>query len=334
MDETQKGGGIPFHRVRQLLETIDELTTILLATHLELSQRELVERIRQSVFSLTTLAEVDPVASSVTTVEEPVKIGLRLLLAEDNVFTQKLMVRVLEIQGHQVSVVDNGQQALDRLEQENFDLLLLDLRMPGMDGFETVRSIRRREAERSLRRLPIVAVTALPDDIYRAQALEAGVDGYYGKPVQVEELFSEMQRVIHLARQVPVVSSSSAQIDHELADLKCLIKTVEGDRFLMREVLDLYFKDAPRQIALIEKAIQNQNAAVLQDAAHSLKGASGAFGYESQVYTLSFNLENMGRLGQLAGAREELSKLRQAILHLEIAGKKMLEVHKGENNEF
>jgi CheY-like chemotaxis protein len=121
---------------------------------------------------------------------------LRILLAEDNAINQRLAVRLLEKQGHTVHVATTGTEALAALEGETFDVLLLDVQLPDLDGFEVTARVRAGEASRGttgpVGRLPIVALTAHAMKGYRERCLEAGMDGYLSKPIQPAELFAAL----------------------------------------------------------------------------------------------------------------------------------------------
>ncbi|MGB4780538.1 response regulator, partial [Candidatus Methylomirabilis sp.] len=119
----------------------------------------------------------------------------RILLAEDNPVNQLLAVRLLEKEGHSVSVAGTGLQALAALEQEPFDLILMDVQMPEMDGFEATAAIRTLE-QVSGRHIPIVALTAHAIKGDRDRCLEAGMDEYLSKPLQAEALFSMIARIM------------------------------------------------------------------------------------------------------------------------------------------
>jgi signal transduction histidine kinase/ligand-binding sensor domain-containing protein/CheY-like chemotaxis protein len=120
---------------------------------------------------------------------------LRILLAEDNVINQKLAIRLLESHGHAVVVAQNGKEALTRLEQSNFDLILMDVQMPEMDGYRTTAAIRSREQD-TLRHIPIIAMTAHAMKGDRERCLDSGMDGYVAKPINSANLFQTIQTVL------------------------------------------------------------------------------------------------------------------------------------------
>jgi signal transduction histidine kinase/CheY-like chemotaxis protein len=119
---------------------------------------------------------------------------LRLLVAEDNPVNQKLAIKILEKRGHLVSVVSNGQEAIDALKEDHFDLILMDVQMPGLDGFEATGQIRSREKEEG-GHIPIVAMTAHAMKGDKEQCLAAGMDDYVSKPIMVNELFAVIERL-------------------------------------------------------------------------------------------------------------------------------------------
>jgi two-component system sensor histidine kinase/response regulator len=121
--------------------------------------------------------------------------NLRILLAEDNAVNQRLIARILEKMGHEVTVADDGQKALGKLLEGEFDLVAMDMQMPVMDGLEATREIRVREKGTG-RHIPIVAMTANAYDEDRRRCLAAGMDGYVVKPVSVAAVRSEIGRVM------------------------------------------------------------------------------------------------------------------------------------------
>ncbi len=130
---------------------------------------------------------------------------LRVLLAEDNAVNRKVAVRLLEKQGHSVVVACDGRQAVDALARERFDLALLDVQMPELDGFEVAAAVRAGE-EGTGRRLPLVAVTAHAMQGDRERCLDAGMDGYVSKPIQMEQLTQVMAEVLSAGEAVPMAA--------------------------------------------------------------------------------------------------------------------------------
>ena len=121
--------------------------------------------------------------------------GLRILLAEDNLVNQKLVVLLLEKAGHSISVASDGLEVLNVLESQPFDVIIMDVQMPNMDGLKATELIRARENTTGSH-IPIVAITAHAMQEDREHCLAAGMDGYVTKPIMVEELFAELERLI------------------------------------------------------------------------------------------------------------------------------------------
>jgi len=126
---------------------------------------------------------------------------LQILLAEDNILNQRLAVRLLEQAGHTVTIVANGRKALDALGKHTFDLVLMDVQMPEMDGFETTAIIRKRESAEG-GHMPIVAMTAYAMKGDRERCLDAGMDDYVSKPIRSAELFEVIDRVCRILQRL------------------------------------------------------------------------------------------------------------------------------------
>jgi two-component system, sensor histidine kinase and response regulator len=127
--------------------------------------------------------------------------ALRVLLAEDSVVNQRLAVALLEKYGHTVVVAEDGQQTLDQWESSAFDVILMDVEMPVIDGLEATRIIRRRE-QTTGQHIPIIAMTAHAMKGDRERCLEAGMDGYVAKPIRVKELFDTLREFVHDRRKL------------------------------------------------------------------------------------------------------------------------------------
>jgi PAS domain S-box-containing protein len=136
---------------------------------------------------------------------------LRVLVAEDNAVNQKLVARLLEKRGHSVSIVGNGREALESLEQEPYDLVLMDVQMPEMDGFEATGELRKREKHTGLH-IPVIALTAHAMKGDRERCLEAGMDGYLSKPIRAPELDELLGKYLALRSAVPQAPEPEKQI--------------------------------------------------------------------------------------------------------------------------
>jgi PAS domain S-box-containing protein len=194
--------------------------------------------------------------------------GLRILLAEDHPVNQKVAVRMLEHQGHSVVVAPDGRRALDKLENGTFDLVLMDLQMPEMDGFEALRAIRRREAL-SRAHIPVIALTAHAMHGDRERCLRAGFDAYLAKPIRQVDL----QEALAALDQRP---APAAELEQDA--VAKLLAICRGDDDFARELAQSFLETAPPCLAEIESASGAGDFAALGLPAHSLKGASRTIG--------------------------------------------------------
>ncbi len=126
--------------------------------------------------------------------------GFKILLAEDNLLNQDLAKRLLTKRGHNVTVVENGKLALEQLEQESFDLVLMDLEMPEMDGFEATRQIRERGKKETGFQLPVIAMTAYDQDEMKKELEDANFDGFINKPFRPKELDADIRAIVEQFR--------------------------------------------------------------------------------------------------------------------------------------
>jgi CheY-like chemotaxis protein len=242
--------------------------------------------------------------------------SLRVLLAEDNAVNQRLVVRLLEKSGHQVVVVNNGLEALAALDQESFDLVLMDVQMPEMDGFEATAAIREKEKESGTHQ-QIIALTAHAMKGDRDRCLAAGMDGYLSKPIQAKELFETTEN------SGPTTTPGKTDAPYQDASMSVLdsaaaLARVEGDKQLLAELTNLFLEEGPKLLAAVREAVSRQDAKALEDAAHALKGSVGNFSAPG-AFQAALNLEIMGRERDLAGAQEAYQLLNDQIERLQTA---------------
>jgi signal transduction histidine kinase/CheY-like chemotaxis protein len=243
-------------------------------------------------------------------------VRLRVLVAEDNAVNQRLAVRLLEKAGHTVAVAGDGREALAALDREAFDLVLMDVQMPVMDGFEALAAIRQRE-ESTGGRLPVIALTANAMKGDRERCLQAGFDDYVPKPLRAAQLFEAIGRLVEPSAPSGAGTPSGSPLEEPL-DRAAALAAVEGDEELLGELVATFLDDCPRLVREIAEAIARGEAAGLSRAAHTLKGAVGYFGCPA-VRDAAFRLEVMGRTGNLTGAGESFRGLEQALGQLKPA---------------
>jgi PAS domain S-box-containing protein len=231
---------------------------------------------------------------------------LRVLLAEDSVVNQKLAVYLLEKWGHQVTVANNGQEALGRVMAESFDLVLMDVQMPEMDGLEATAAIRRLESATD-RRLPIVAMTAHAMVGDRERCLEAGMDDYLSKPIRARELLAIIEQVI-----AGVSMTGDGKQEPAAVDWAAALERLQGDRELLEELVGVIRQEAPKLLAAVRAAVERGDAPSLKLAAHTLKGSLGNFAAAKAVEAAK-RLESMGKQGDLSEARSALATLEREI---------------------
>lgn len=245
---------------------------------------------------------------------------LKCLVAEDNPVNQRLVMRMLERAGHEADLVRTGREAVDRALATGYDIILMDVQMPEMDGLEAAATIRAAEAK-SGSHIPILAMTAhaMPGD--RESCLASGMDGYLSKPIRMERLIAEMERVA-AARAAAAAKDNEkehkelfmALLNHEMA-----LARVGGDAALLSELAGLFLEEYPRLMDEIRTSIGSGNAQAGANAAHQLKGLLGQFGAEA-ARAVAMKVEQQFRTGEISDAQPTLTDLESAMssIHQEL----------------
>lgn len=240
--------------------------------------------------------------------------GLRILLAEDNPVNQEVAQQMLQKRGHTVTIASNGREALKLVAESEFDLILMDIQMPEMDGFQSTAAIRELEKKGS-RRTPIVAMTAHAMKGDRERCLEGGMDGYVSKPVQSKLLYETIENITttgHVAAPVPQVSSRG-RVERKSVNIDEILDRLGGNVGLLQSVVAVFEEDSPGQMARIQAAIKNGDAQALMVAAHTLKGSLLVLSAD-RASTAALELEKLGRQSRMQGAAAWF-----AILETEVA---------------
>jgi signal transduction histidine kinase/CheY-like chemotaxis protein len=271
-------------------------------------QSELYAAVAQALGARTDL-EVEA-AVNVPVIAKPVASRpLRILLAEDNEVNRKIAIAFLTRRGHSIDVAENGQQAVELAQRESFDLILMDVQMPVMGGFDATRIIRERERE-SPRHIPIVALTARAMKGDREQCLAAGMDSYLTKPFRAEELYA-MVDALGVPHATP--ASPSVSVDASVSD--AILERFLGDRDLLCVVAQTFVERVPVLLDELDDAVTRRDAEGVHQAAHSLKGSVGNFGH-APSFGAAAALEHMGRSGNLEGVEEACAVVKRSLSEL------------------
>jgi CheY-like chemotaxis protein/HPt (histidine-containing phosphotransfer) domain-containing protein len=229
----------------------------------------------------------------------------RILLAEDNVTNQKVAVGILGKFGLVVDVASNGEEAIQALQSHRYDLILMDVQMPVMDGFEATRQIRTSISATIDSRIPIIAMTAYARPSDRARCLAAGMNDYLSKPVEPATLAETILR--WLPQQDRCVPEAAGQQlsppDSEspatpVFDQAGMASRLLGDRELIHEVIAAFLSDMPKQIAALRMLIDLKDAEGAGRKAHMIKGAASNVGGEA-MRAVAYEMEQAGKTGDL-----------------------------------
>jgi CheY-like chemotaxis protein/HPt (histidine-containing phosphotransfer) domain-containing protein len=246
------------------------------------------------------------------------RLPLRLLIAEDNVVNQKVAVKMLGRMGYRPDVVNNGVEAVEAVTRQRYDVLLLDVQMPVMDGFEAARRIT--EAWPPGKRPRIVGMTALAMTGDRERCLEVGMDDYITKPVRPEALQGALERSAKAPRPATLSATPRAEepVDTSvIASLRELQDPDEPD--FVTELIDMLLADLPGKLAALERAVATGDAHGVNRIAHSMKSGCGNLG-ALPLSRIFFAIERKGAEGDLttaggliADATAEFGRVRDAL---------------------
>jgi CheY-like chemotaxis protein len=246
--------------------------------------------------------------ASVFDAEMGQRLPLRILLAEDNAVNQKVAQRLLERLGYRADVAADGREAVEALRRQAYDLVLMDVQMPEMDGLEATRLIL--DEWPPERRPRIVAMTANVMKEDREACLAAGMDDYLAKPIRIPELVAALSRCRPLGGEAASGPEDAGHPDPAIGDdavaqldpaaLDNVRALAGGDGAFLAELIDTFLADAPQLLAQMGQAVEAGDAATLRRAAHSLKSNSAEFG-AGTLADLCRELEAIGRAGEEAG---------------------------------
>lgn len=266
--------------------------------------------------------------------------NVNILLAEDNPINQKVAQKILTKAGYQVDIVENGKLALEALDEKKYDIILMDIQMPEMDGIQTTKEIRLREKHDKHTTIIAMTAHALKGDYERCIA--AGMDDYLSKPIEPQEMLEKISKWVKsiIINQQPITAKKNAakteagpktmpsseaykkpeaistQQDHTAADSPVDIKSAMArfgdDKDFFREMMNEFLSYVPAQFKAIEEAVASGDADAVQKNAHSIKGAAGNLS-ATRVQSLALIIEHKGRDNDISGLTEIIDNLRTEI---------------------
>jgi two-component system, sensor histidine kinase and response regulator len=262
--------------------------------------------------ALLRIEGVDPIQSALVIDSDHAMRALHILLAEDNVFNQRVATGLLEKLGHRITVVDDGRKAVEASAEQDFDAVLMDVQMPQMDGLAATRAIRQREAEAAVERpLPIIGLTAHAMQGDRERCIEAGMNEYVTKPIRPDEL----------RRALGSLTGGSEKLGDRVGALPkinraAVLERCGGDEDLLRELVAIFRQDCPAYMQSVRAGVESKEGEALSRAAHTLKGPLGTLGFdEAQQFALQ--LEEVARRGEMDNVEQAFAELEREMCRIE-----------------
>jgi signal transduction histidine kinase/CheY-like chemotaxis protein len=240
---------------------------------------------------------------------------VRVLLVEDNVVNQRVAAGLLRRRGHDVAIAQHGGEALEQLERDTFDMVLMDVQMPVLGGIDATIAIRNRE-KISGGHVRIVAMTAHAMTGDRERCLDAGMDGYLSKPINPQMLFAVVEQRNDDSRPAPsAVVAESASAAQRTFDSAALLNRLCGDVDLMTDVIAVFLEDCPARLAAIKDAVTRQHAVDLRSEAHGLKGIAANLS-ATRLFEAAQVLERIGAESRMNAAEAAWRQLSVEASHV------------------
>ncbi|MDF2634553.1 MAG: multi-sensor hybrid histidine kinase [Pelosinus sp.] len=252
--------------------------------------------------------------------KDSIAIGpLQILLVEDEYINQKVAVKMLTQQGHEVTLASNGRQAVELFHTELFDIIFMDIQMPEMDGVQATAAIRAlEEGWGKNTHIPIVAMTAYAMKGDRERLMSSGMDEYVSKPLD-SEVLAALIRKMFSDESLETKGEDTKEVQKEVvtyAYLDQLMNVCQGDVETVKAVISCFLENGTQYMRNIEQAVEQKDAKNLKLSAHRLKGAAAYFGNKT-VVEYAAQLEDMGNNERLADVNYTFAQLKTAIGELE-----------------
>jgi PAS domain S-box-containing protein len=276
----------------------------------------LFNRLLEAIAPDSLLEEENP-SPSPDNSDRSVRHTLKILLVEDHPVNQTVTLSQLQVLGYAADCVSNGQEALTQLQQQDYDIVLMDCQMPVLDGYEATQALRRREGER--RHTIVIALTAHALPAEREKCLAVGMDDYLSKPIEPDALQGAIARWTTLATPpaaTEVATEPSPALNETLLDGERLQRISRGRVSVQRKLLQMFVENARRGLEQIHLALQVEDFATVEQQAHRIKGASANVGVRS-LPELAAQLEQQAREQVIEGAAERLEALECHLMQIE-----------------
>ena len=234
----------------------------------------------------------------------------KILLAEDNLINQKVAVRTLTSFGYQVDAVLNGEQAVSEHKSKNYDLILMDIQMPEVDGYTATKIIRKLDAP--LNSVPIIALTAHALTGDKEKCLVAGMNDYISKPVVAKEIVQIIDKYLGINENKPQGDKEVIDKASDLFDFNRLNQVSLGDKEFEKDLLGDYFKDAEIKLETLKEYISQRNLRKIQELAHTLKGSSYSVGAKA-IGDEALGIEISAKSNDIESVEERMIKLTKVI---------------------
>ncbi|MGD8306399.1 MAG: response regulator, partial [Ignavibacteria bacterium] len=232
-------------------------------------------------------------------------------LAEDNLINQKVSQKILQAAGYEAHAVSNGKEAVEAVVGENYDLILMDIQMPEVDGFAATAQIRKLEDDK--KDIPIIALTAHAMMGYREKCLQAGMNEYIAKPIIAKNMIDMIDKMLDVKNVQPVIEEVVTNLDKSLFDVDRLKKISGDDPEFEKDLLSSFIEDVEQKITLLDELLENKDFKNLTDLAHTIKGASYSVGAQ-RVGDEAFGIEISAKSEDLVSVGERIPNLRNALL--------------------
>jgi len=248
---------------------------------------------------------------------------MRILFADDQAEIRMLTTHQLERSGHHVVSVANGQEALEALQHEPFDAVLLDEDMPVMTGLQAIRAIRQRQKQKEFGPMVLIALTGYSSEPDRQRLLQAGFDSVIGKPFRLDALDALLRGA---SPELPSPAKQEPRTDVAESPMQSLLERVAGDEKLARGMVATFLRDTPKRMTALQTALKRKNAKNLASLAHAIKGSVSIFGANA-ARDLAEKLQDLARANEFQNIARLSEQLKEEIAQLEAnlrgyAGKK------------